>query len=277
MSSPALAGGWRRLGVAGDRGESPGRRQHRSARAAHMRPRRVHAADHTTPGIQTRAGPGRLSAVTTPSGTSFLSMRSPPALRTRRRRRSPASTTIDELAAAAVTGPARIRCASAGTGTVNPRSRLAKLIATSGIAAVHTAAGSHGSITQSGSPATRAGHTTLPRWLGRSRPPLPTFRTAGSRRSGSAQRRRSRACCPNLPAAHTGLASPVFYSLSFPGSLLQLKQNKTLPSLFISLFPLHLLTEGPLSGLPSELSQMAAAAYGGSHAHEPPRRFRALR
>jgi len=51
------------VGPAGDRGEPPGRRQHRSARAGRTRaPRRVHAADqHQRPGLQRR--PGRRTAV----------------------------------------------------------------------------------------------------------------------------------------------------------------------------------------------------------------------
>ena len=171
------------VGSAGDRGEPPGRRQHRGARAGRTcAPRRVHAADqHQRPGIQRR--PGRRAAVRPPPGLRSRRCAHQPAVRTRRRAQS-GITTIDELAAAASDRPGEIRFASAGTGT-GTHLAVAKLNRDLGIAAVHTPPAATDAITDVIA-GTAAGHTTyamlpIP-------PAAPYLQDGGLVASGSAQR-----------------------------------------------------------------------------------------
>ena len=186
------------MGSAGDRGEPPGRRQHRSARAG-----RTCAPDGYTLLINTSAQAysaaraGELPYDPLRDFVPVAALTSQPYVLVAGAQSG--ITTIDELVAAATDRPGEIRFASAGTGT-GTHLAVAKLNRDLGIAAVHTPPAATDAITDVIA-GTAAGHTTyamlpIP-------PAAPYLQDGGLVALGVSTARRSR-LLPDVPPLTAG-------------------------------------------------------------------------
>ena len=199
------------MGSGGHRGESPGRRQHRSARAGRKAP-----PDGYTLLINTSAqaySAARAAELPYDPLRDFVpvaALTSQPYVLVAGAQSG--ITTIDELVAAASDRPGEIRFASSGTGT-GTHLAVVKLNRDLGIAALHTPPAATDAIADVIA-AVAAGHTTyamlpIP-------PAAPYLRDGGLVALGSAQRA-AHACCRTYRRSQR-LAPPASISRSGTGS-----------------------------------------------------------
>ena len=202
------------MGSAGDRGEPPGRRQHRSARAGRKcAPDGYTLLINTSAQAYSAARAGELPYDPLRDFVPVAALTSQPYVLAAGVQSG--ITTIDELVAAASDRPGEISFASAGTGT-GTHLAVAKLNRDLGIAAVHTPPAASDAITDVIA-GTAAGHTTyamlpIP-------PAAPYLQDGGLVALGVSTARRSRLLPDVPPLTQAGVAGfdfPIWYGIWAP-------------------------------------------------------------